>query len=61
MEKGSITISVPNNITVEDLKEIRQQFKKTPESQHYRLNILISGNKELKFVIKDVLLSQIKK
>lgn len=61
MEKGSITISVPNNITVEDLKEIRQQFKNTPESKHYRLNILISGNKELKFVIKDVLLSQIKK
>ena len=61
MEKGNITISVPNNITADNLKEIRQQFKNTPESQYYRLNIIISGNKELKFVIKDVLLSQIKK
>lgn len=61
MEKGSITISVPNNITAKDLKEIRQQFKNTPESKYYRLNILVSGNKELKFVIKDVLLSQIRK
>ena len=61
MEKGSITISVPNNITVEDLKKIRQQFKTTPESKTYRLNILVSGNKELKLVIKDILLSQIEK
>lgn len=61
MGKRSITISVPNNITAEEIKEIRQQFKNTPEAQYYRLNILISGNKELKFVIKDVILSQIKK
>ena len=41
--KGNITISVPNNITTEELKNIRQEFKNSELSKDYRLNIIISG------------------
>lgn len=46
--KGSITISVPNNITICDLKEIRQQFKKEKYSKEYKLNIVVSGSEDIK-------------
>ena len=42
-EKGSITISVPSNTTLDEIKNIRQQFKKSKYSNEYKLNILISG------------------
>lgn len=43
MGKGYITISVPNNTTYEDIKEIRKQFKESEYAKQYRLNIIISG------------------
>ena len=45
-KKGSITISVPNNTTEEDIKHIRQEFNKSDMSKEYRLNIIISGFQE---------------
>ena len=48
MSKGSITISVPLTTTQDEIREIREQFKKNEAMKGYRLNILISGNEELK-------------
>lgn len=45
-KKGSITISVPNNTTEEEIKHIRQEFNKSDMSKEYRLNIIISGSRE---------------
>ena len=59
-KKGTITISVPNNITSDELKSIREQFKNSPETQGYILNILVSGHTELPIVIKDLLIAHIK-
>jgi hypothetical protein len=44
--KGNITISVPNDITKEELKTIRQEFNQSDISKDYRLNIIISGHTE---------------
>ena len=41
--KGNITISVPNDITKEELKTIRQEFNQSEMAKDYRLNIIISG------------------
>lgn len=41
--KSSITISVPNNTTAEEIKNIRQEFNASELSKEYRLNIIISG------------------
>ena len=46
MKKGSITISVPLTTTQEEIKEIREQFKKNETMKNYRLNILVSGNEK---------------
>lgn len=43
MKKQSITISVPNNITQEEIKEIRQLFKNNLKYKEFRLNIIVSG------------------
>lgn len=45
-KKGNITISVPNNTTEEEIKNIRQEFNKNELSKEYRLNIIISGYAE---------------
>ena len=42
-KKGNITISVPNNTTAEEIKNIRQEFNKSELAKEYRLNIIISG------------------
>ena len=42
-KKGNITISVPNDTTAEEIKNIRQEFNKSELSKEYRLNIIISG------------------
>lgn len=42
-KKGNITISVPNDITAEEIKNIRQEFNENEISKEYRLNIIISG------------------
>ena len=45
-KKGNITISVPNDITAEDIKNIRKEFNESELSKEYRLNIIISGHVE---------------
>ena len=45
-KKGSITITVPNNTTADEIKNIRQDFNKNELSKEYRLNIIISGIEE---------------
>lgn len=55
MKKGSITISVPSTTTQEEIKEIREQFKKNEAMNDYRLNILVSGNEDLKENLKNFL------
>lgn len=51
MTKGYITISVPVGTTREEILEIREQFKKDPLSKEYKLNILISGNLDMKSIL----------
>lgn len=41
--KGNITISVPNDTTSEEIKNIRKEFNESDLSKDYRLNIIISG------------------
>ena len=60
MKKESITISVPNNITKEEIKVIRQLFQNDKLSKSYKLNILISGEYEMKSVLADFLLERLK-
>lgn len=48
MKKGSITISIPLTTTHEEIKEIRERFKKNEAMKGYKLNILVSGDEEFK-------------
>lgn len=57
MKKQSITISVPNNTTQDDIKEIRQLFNEQHGSE-YKLNILISGNQDMKTVLKNIIVTK---
>ena len=57
MKKQSITISVPNNTTQDDIKEIRQLFNEQHGSE-YKLNILISGNQDMKTVLKNIIITK---
>ena len=61
MNKGYITISIPNNTTKEEIEKIRKQFKENTYDQEYRLNILISGTEDMKDVLKKVLISEANK
>ena len=54
MKKQSVTISVPNNITQEEIKEIRQLFNEQYGAE-YKLNILISGNQDMRTVLKNII------
>lgn len=45
-KKSNITILVPDNITTEEIKKIRQEFNKSDVAKEYRLNIIISGQGE---------------
>jgi hypothetical protein len=57
MKKQSITISVPNNITQDEIKEIRQLFNEQHGSE-YKLNILISGHQDMKTVLKNIIITK---
>lgn len=59
MKKQSITISVPNNTTLEEIKEIRQLFNEQYGIE-YKLNILISGEENMKSVLADFLLERLR-
>lgn len=60
MKKGSITISVPNDITLEEIKEIRKQFRNDELYKNYRLNILVSGEEDIKSILGNVLIERIR-
>lgn len=48
MKKDTITISINKPITNEEIKEIRELFKQDELYKGYKLNIIISGNDNLK-------------
>lgn len=48
MKKESITICVDNKTTQDELKEIRQLCKSDPQYKDYKINIIISGQTDLK-------------
>ena len=60
-KKGSITISVPNDITADEIKNIRQEFNNSELSKEYRLNIIASGCAETVLNFGAFLASYIKK
>jgi hypothetical protein len=60
MKKQSITISVPNNTSKEEIKEIRQLFQNDELSKSYKLNIFISGEGDMKKCLVDVLIEKIR-
>ena len=60
MDKRTITIYVDNNTTPNEIKDIRNEFKKNEYYKNYQLNIIISGNNDMKTVLKQFLLSLIK-
>lgn len=55
MSKGTITISVEKNITQEEINEIREIFKSDEHYKDYKLNIIISGNGDMKSSLGDFL------
>ena len=57
MKKQSITISVPNNTTRDEIKEMRQLFSEQYGAE-YKLNILISGNQDMKTVLKNIIVTK---
>ena len=60
MEKGSITISVGNNILDEEIEELRTIFKQNEKYQDYTLNIIICGNNNFTEDLKNFLKAGIK-
>jgi hypothetical protein len=57
MKKQPVTISVPSNITQDEIKEIRQIFNEQHGAE-YKLNILISGNQDMKTVLKNIIITR---
>lgn len=60
MDKRVITINIEKNITQDEIKEIRKQFKESEYYKDYILNIIVSGEEDIKDNLKDFLLSKIK-
>ena len=54
MKKGIISIFVNNDITKEEIDEIRKQY----DEKDYKLNIFVSGKDDLKINLKNFLKSQ---
>jgi hypothetical protein len=44
--KSYITISMPNDTTQEEIKNIRRQFQESEYAKDYVLNIIISGHED---------------
>ena len=55
MDKDIITISVNKNITQEEINEIRRIFKNDKQYENYKLNIIVSGNEDIKLSLGDFL------
>lgn len=60
-KKGSITISVPSDISEEEIKNIRQEFYKSELSKEYRLNIIVGGHEDPVLNIGAFLAAYVKK
>ena len=61
MSKGTITISVPHNTTHEEIKQIRNEYKQSEYYKDYKLNIIISGEDDIKKVLSRFLAERIKR
>jgi hypothetical protein len=59
MDKRIITINIEKDITQEEIKEIRKQFKESEYYKDYQLNIIVSGHEDIKENLKDFLLFKI--
>ena len=55
--RSTVTISVPNNTTQDEIKEIRKIFKE--QYPDYKLNILISGKQDMKITLKNIIADKI--
>ena len=60
MKEGSITISVGYDITNEEIKELRDVFKKNNKYKEYTLNIIVCGNNNFKEDLKNFIKAGIK-
>ena len=60
MEKGSITISVGDDTTDEEIQELRDLFKQNDEYKNYVLNIIKCGNNNFKEDLKNFIKAGIK-
>ena len=60
MDKRIVTIYVNNNTTQNEITDIRNEFKKSEYYKKYRLNIIVSGNSDMKKTLEKFLLSIIK-
>ena len=60
MEKRIITIYVDNNTTQNEITDIRNEFKKSEYYKNYCLNVIVSGNGDIKKTLEKFLLSTIK-
>ena len=58
LDKGIITISVNNK---EDIKKIRHEFSQSEYAKDYKLNILISGNEDIKTTLSNIILEEIRR
>lgn len=61
MSKGTITISVPNNTTHEEIKQIRNEYKQSEYYKDYKLNIIVSGEDDVKKALSRFLAERIKR
>ena len=55
--KGIVTITVNKDITQEEINEIKNVFKKDEQYKDYRLNIIVSGNKNFKQTLKEFIIA----
>ena len=60
MDKGSVTISVPNTTTQEELSYIRQKFKQSEYYKNYKINIIICGRDNMTKNLSSVLIAKLK-
>ena len=56
-DKGIITITVNKDITQKEINEIRNIFKKDEQYKDYKLNIIVSGNKNFKQTLKEFIIA----
>ena len=60
MERGTITISVGNDITKEEIEQIRKLFKQNYNYKTYTFNIIVCGNNNFKEDLKNFIKAGIK-